>query len=150
MKHFLIKFNHGVEIGARLAYLGHYRRTKTGKILSIATDELHHRVMLISMLKNLGEEPSWAIDMFFSIVGGLIGWACRFMPIWSLDRVARLMELFAIFSYDRLKLKYPLWKNSWDNAIKSEKGHEEYFRLGPERYKQLNDLRASLASGYGG
>lgn len=27
MNHFMLKFNHGVEIGARLAYIGHFKRT---------------------------------------------------------------------------------------------------------------------------
>jgi rubrerythrin len=147
MKHFLLKFNHGVEIGARLAYLGHYDRVGHEKIKSIAYDELRHKLQLEDVLKHFGEEANPIIDAIFWTIGHTIKWLCRYCPRWSLDLVARSMEMFAIFNYTKLADLYPEWKVTFLHMANAEKDHEEYFRLGPIRYKQLNDLRASLVGG---
>ena len=39
MKHFLLKFNHGVEIGAYLAYIGHFKRTNEARMVGTETNE---------------------------------------------------------------------------------------------------------------
>lgn len=130
MKHFLLKFNHGVEIGAYLAYLGHADRTLDHNIYKITRDELRHRHTLSEMLKELGEEPNPIIDGVFTVVGSTIRWLCKFFPIRSLTFVARSMELFAIFSYSKLALRYPRWKEDFEYMAWNEKTHEAYFRTG--------------------
>lgn len=147
MKHFLLKFNHGVEIGARLAYIGHFKRTKDSKINFIAYDELRHRHHLEQILKYYDQEPNPIIDAIFWSIGGCIGWACQYSPLWSLNWVARIMELFAISNYVKLATVYPAWNLTLYSMAANEKDHEEYFRLGSVRYKHLQDLRASLVGG---
>lgn len=144
MKHFLLKFNHGVEIGARLAYLGHYERTKLEKIKSIAYDELIHKNQLVMVLKHYNEEPNPIIDAIFWSIGNIIGWLCKYCPKWSLNLVARSMELFAIFNYRKLADQYPVWQMTFLRMAISEKDHEEYFRLGEFGY----NLNKSLAGGH--
>lgn len=75
MKHALLKFNHGVEIGAYLAYVGHFKRTNDPKAQEIANEELEHRSELRLTLKYYGEVPSPVIDVFFTVVGKTIQYA---------------------------------------------------------------------------
>lgn len=147
IKHFWIKFNHGVEIGAALAYEGHAKRTGSSKIYSILRDELYHKSGLEHILAELGERPNNAIDLAFTVVGKTIRFLCKFSPLWSLDFVARSMEMFAIMNYNRLAQKYPQYKDSFEHMAKAEMDHEEYFRLGPEKYENLQFLRESLVGG---
>lgn len=137
MKHFLLKFNHGVEIGARLAYLGHYERTKLNKVMSIATDELQHRITLLAILRNFGDDRSKTIDFVFTLIGNVIKFSCKFCPMWSLNLVARSMELFAVFNYKKLAVTYPQFKDKFTKMAHSEMDHERYFRLGPVLYHKF-------------
>lgn len=127
MKHFLIKFNHGVEIGARLAYLGHYKRTKNPRILEIANDELRHRETLEYILVMDYEKPSIIIDGFFTVVGNGIRIACAIAPNWSLDFIARTMELFAVFNYRKLARQYPHIRDIFTEMADKEEEHERFF-----------------------
>ena len=61
----MIKFNYGVELGAYLAYLGHYNRTGNIDVLFIAWDEHEHRKKLGEILDSLEERPSKLIDFGF-------------------------------------------------------------------------------------
>jgi rubrerythrin len=127
MKHLLIKFNHGVEIGARLAYLGHYERTKDPLILKIADEEREHMIFLENILSMLGEKPTWLFDLPFTVVGKTVGWLCKFAPIFTLDFVARTMELFAIINYDYLARLYPDLEVHFSTMALVEEKHKEYF-----------------------
>lgn len=147
MKHFLLKFNHGVEIGAYLAYVGHARRTKSRKVHDISLDELRHRGELKRILNELGHAPNPFINGCFTLVGKMIQTLCKFSPLWSLDLVARTMEMFAIFNYEKLAKKYPKYGFEFRRMAKAEKDHEEYFRLGPVKYQELQNLKNALVSG---
>lgn len=147
MNHLMLKFNHGVEIGARLAYLGHFKRTGEAGIYTIIQEESHHRETLETILKQHGESSSKIIDGSFRIVGNTIGWLCKFMPLWSLDYVARTMETFAIFNYGYLAVRYPMYRSYFIEMGEAEERHEEYFRLGPVQYQNLQNLRNSLVGG---
>lgn len=147
MKHFLLKFNAGVEIGARLAYEGHHARTKSGKIYLIIGDEKFHRRELINILSLLDDSTNPFIDWSFYLIGNTIKFLCKFMPLWSLDFVARVMELFAISNYEKLGKVYPQYKWTFDKMAAAEKDHEEYFRIGEVRYTNLNNLRNSIGVG---
>lgn len=144
MKHFLLKFNHGVEIGARLAYLGHFERTRILKINQIAHEELMHMHTLETILRFENEVPSPTIDYLFYVIGHFIKWNCRWCPLWSLDLVARSMEIFAISNYTYLSKVYPAHGVALKWMAIAEMDHEEYFRLGPVVYENLDSLRRGL------
>lgn len=128
MKHILLKFNHGVEIGAYKAYIGHWYRTRDLEIARIANDEIEHREDVRQMLDKLDELPSPAIDGFFNVVGDAIQFSCKFCPLWSLDLVARVMEAFAIFNYRRLAKLYPQFSDKLNYMAGTEDKHAVYFR----------------------
>jgi hypothetical protein len=127
LKHFLLKFNHGVEIGAYLAYIGHYRRTLDVRVQAIAQDEIEHRSELVAFLKYYGECPNPVIDFCFTVVGTIIQKACHFSPRFALNFVARSMELFAVFNYDHLATIYPEFEYSFRHMSATEKRHATYF-----------------------
>lgn len=133
MKHFLLKFNHGVEIGATLAYVGHYFRTLDDKVWEIAMEEIDHKMRVENILHQLGEEPSKPIDAFFSLVGISIKSLCKICPVWSLNLVARAMEIFAVFNYTKLSKLYPEYEPVFLDMAAAEKRHGEYFARKNER-----------------
>lgn len=147
MKHFLLKFNVGVETGAYLAYLGHFNRTGEPGIHRIMREEQQHKNTLLDFLEELGEEPSLPIVFFFLAVGSVIKFMCSFMPLWSLNFVARTMELFAVFSYKKIADLYPSYSRYFMEMAETEQRHEEYFRLGPDKYAELQTLRRSIKGG---
>ncbi|HVN97777.1 MAG TPA: hypothetical protein VMT62_15210, partial [Syntrophorhabdaceae bacterium] len=107
MKHLLLKFNYGVEIGAMLAYMGHYEATHDAKILGIANDEYEHQEIIKFILKGYGTKPFFLFNWFFYAVGNLIRLACRVSPRFLMNFIARSMEIFAVFNYRRLAKMYP-------------------------------------------
>jgi rubrerythrin len=127
MKHFLLKFNHGVEIGARLAYLGHAKRTGDLEIQKIADEEEEHRITLFCILQDYNERPSYFIDSVFTIIGGTVGLFCKVCPLFTLNWVARTMETFAIFNYINLSKKYPEYTNVLGCMAFAEEKHKRYF-----------------------
>jgi rubrerythrin len=128
MKHFYLKFNHGVEIGARLAYLGHYKRTKDRNVLNIANEELVHQQTLKKILRFHGELPSKPIDVAFSLIGNTVSLLCRISPRFMLNFVASTLETFAIFSYGYLAVVYPIFRENFLLMAKAERQHERYFK----------------------
>lgn len=128
MKHFRLKFNHGVEIGARLAYLGHFRRTNDKKIFQIACEEFEHQQTLRKILQTFGEETSGPIDATFAIIGHLIFHLCAVSPHFMLNFVAMSLEAFAVFSYNGLSTTYPKYKSTFQEMAKTEEKHRLYFK----------------------
>lgn len=147
MKHFLLKFNHGVEIGAYLAYIGHVNRTGSVHILKIAQEEMDHMLVLESILEEFNDAPNPIIDFVFRLIGTGVYLACQFMPLFTLNWVARTMEMFAVFNYLKLASKYPEKATVFKSMALAESLHEEYFRLGPVRFENLQNLRKSLVGG---
>jgi len=137
MKHFALKFNHGVEIGANLAYVGHYARTKDNYIRLIASEEIGHREELVAMLTQLGEKPSPIINMIFQFIGNIILKLCAVSPKFLLNIVAQSLEIFAVFSYRRLAKKYPEFADTLNEMADTEQEHENYFKNGelPKRLR---------------
>lgn len=127
MKHFLLKFNHGVEIGARLAYMGHFKRTGDRKIYEIALEEASHQMALFETIRYYDEYPSKVIDGFFTAVGTTIGKLCCVCPIWSLNFIARSMEMFAVVNYGYLAVLYPEFEYTFRMFARAEHEHEKYF-----------------------
>jgi rubrerythrin len=130
MKHFLLKFNYGVEIGARLAYLGHFKRTKDKTIAQIAQDEMDHQIMLNTILTCNGQRPSVFINFPFLVIGNFIRLACLVCPLFMLDFVARSMEAFAIVNYRYLATRYPDFEGTLRVMADKEQEHQEFFRRG--------------------
>lgn len=130
MNHFLLKFNHGVEIGANLAYLGHYRRTLDPKVKEIAEDEVEHKLRLEFVMDQYGVKPSKLIDGSFLVIGTCIYWSCQISPKFALNFVARTMELFAIYNYSKLAYKYSRhgYGYLFREMADKEREHEEYFK----------------------
>lgn len=128
MKHFLLKFNHGVEIGAIEAYIGHYKRTKDINILIIANEELEHKLQLCKILDFYDEKPSKIIDFIFKVIGFIIRQLCQLCPIFMLDYVAQIMELFAVVNYVKLSIIYPEFSDIFLKTAKAELTHKLYFK----------------------
>jgi len=127
MKYWLLKFNYGVEIGARLAYLGHYARTKDPRILEIADEELKHRAAVFAMLRQSGRWPSITICAFFLVVGNVIKALCAISPLFLLDFIARTMEVFAVANYEYLARLLPEFESVLLPMAAAEKVHQQYF-----------------------
>lgn len=131
MRHWLLKFNHGVEIGAYMAYVGHVHVTKDPNIAAIAREELDHREVIRQILKDHNETPSVIFDGFFTIVGTFIQYACLVSPKWSLDFIARVMEIFAVINYTKLSKIYGTeYVLTFIEMAKAEERHRLYFEGG--------------------
>jgi hypothetical protein len=128
MKHFLLKFNHGVEIGAALAYAGHYKRTKDQMILDIEGDEIQHQLDLEEMLEEQGDSPSILLDLLFASIGWCVYASCQVAPAFMLNPVARFLEVFAVFSYRNCAKVYPVYAEKFKEMELIESEHEKYFK----------------------
>jgi rubrerythrin len=49
-------------------------------------------------------------------------------PVFLLNHVARLLEVFAVVSYERLAEMYPEHRELLLSMAQTEKEHEEYFK----------------------
>jgi rubrerythrin len=132
MKLWMLKFTHGVEVGAHLAYVGHYARTNDRKVESIAKDELHHQALLKKILKSYNSEPDALIDFIFYLIGSTVRYLCYISPEFMLNKVAMLLELFAVFSYDKLAQEFPDFEELLKSMEKTEQEHVDYFRSDSE------------------
>lgn len=130
MKHFRLKFNYGVEIGAYLAYVGHMKRTGDLMVQAIAVDELIHRGELATILASVGEEPDSRINLFFKVVGNTIQFLCKISPRFALNFVARSMEAFAVYNYRKLAEEYPQHRAKLLAMAETEEDHRQYFETG--------------------
>lgn len=54
------------------------------------------------------------------------------MPLKSLNKVAEIMEIFAVFNYQKLAIKYPQYYNIFNVMAETEWEHKLYFMYGPE------------------
>lgn len=127
MRHILLRFNYAVEIGANLAYMGHYYVTKDKEILKIANEELNHKRTCENILKVYKLKPFWGFNLLFIIIGNIIQKLCRISPKKLLNLVAKSMEIFAIFNYNKMALLYPEYKNIFTEMSNAEKRHKNYF-----------------------
>lgn len=130
MKLLMLKFTYGVEVGAHLAYLGHYTRTKDLKVLSIAYDEDLHKKQIAIILRNHKTKPSLLINSVFFIIGNIVRYLCYISPKFLLNKVATTLELFAVFSYKELAKRFPDYKKVLEEMEETEQAHANYFTLG--------------------
>jgi hypothetical protein len=127
MSYLRIQFNHGVEIGARLAYEGHFLRTGDERIKLIACEERGHQAELAAVLRGFGSKPTPFFDVPFTLIGNSVKFMCKWCPLWSLNLVARLLERFAVFSYNGLAVAYPEHCELFMHMSFTEAEHERYF-----------------------
>ena len=130
MKHILLKFNYGVEIGAYLAYSGHYSVTGDYRIRLIAKEELVHRLTIRKILTSYGERPSKVFNFIFGTIGKSINFLCHYSPTFLMDFVARSMEIFAVISYRHLAKLYPEHEQTFISMAEAEDVHKRYFARG--------------------
>ena len=128
MRHVLLRFNYGVEIGARLAYLGHFKVTGDPKVLQISKEEKEHGLAIEWVLSQYGLKPFFLFNWFFYVVGNLIRIACHISPRAMLDWVASTMELFAVFNYRLLAKYYPDFREMFLFMAEEEDLHRKYFK----------------------
>lgn len=127
MRFLMLQFNHGVEIGAYLAYVGYYRVTKNEEILKIAQEEVEHKRILKEILNGYGRDTSKLFDSIFTIIGYVVITMCYISPKWLLNKVAKSLEVFAVFSYNILAEKFPEKREVFLEMADTEKRYEEYF-----------------------
>lgn len=125
--HIPLRFNYAVEIGAYLAYRGHYKKTGDISIRHIAREELKHRCLIRRVLKDHNAKPFWLFNWIFKVIGSVIETLCIISPVFLLDYVAQSMELFAIVNYKFLMEIYPDYDMIFREIIKSEENHKRYF-----------------------
>src|SRR5262245_8650688 len=89
---FLLQFCYALEIGAYLAYTGHYDVTLDNEVKRIAKEELRHMVYLKWMLINEGTKPDPLLNVMFLLIGYTIKYLCHVFPVSMLDSVACSME----------------------------------------------------------
>lgn len=128
MKYLFLQFCYAVEIGAHLAYVGHYRRSGDPEIRRIANDELRHMVFLKKILALYGKKPLPVFNAAFFLIGNVIQRFCYVSPLFLLDSVARIMEKFALFSYNTASDLFPQHNVGFDDMYAQEAEHEEYFK----------------------
>lgn len=127
IRHLLLKFCYGVEIGAHLAYVGHYGATKDIQVRRIANEELRHMIEIKRVLNKYDQKPNLLFNAVFKAVGTSIKYLCYVSPDILLDYVAQIMEKFAIFSYSLMAELYPEHANIFLNMENNERIHELYF-----------------------
>ena len=124
----MLKFTYGVEIGAHLAYLGHYGRTKDLNISNISKEEKQHQEIIVTILREHGTTTNFFINSIFWIIGTIIRYLCYISPVFLLNRVATALEIFAVYSYKDLSIKFPKNKALLLEMGRTEEEHIKYFR----------------------
>lgn len=128
MRLFMLKFTHGVEIGAHLAYLGHHARTGDFNVFQIAYDEDLHKKQIEVMLRFYKTKPNPIIDFIFYIIGSIVRYLCYISPVFLLNKIATALEMFAVFSYEGLANRFPEHREILLEMGETEKKHIEYFK----------------------
>lgn len=123
-----LKINHAIEIGAAEAYRGHYKRTGDIKIFQIHLEELRHKAIIKTILANYNETSYKILDGIFYCIGYAVSFLCQIAPVWSLNLVARGLELFAVFSYRNLAKEFPIYTIEFEEMAESENNHYDYFK----------------------
>lgn len=123
----VLKYMAAVEIGAYLAYMGHYRRTKDENILLIAFDELEHLNELYRILKSQNSDKSHVLNSIMEFIGTTTGKLCQVCPIWSLNWVASLLEKINVLNYGTVAKLYPTEKKTFLRLLEAEREHDRYF-----------------------
>ena len=128
MKWWKVKFTYSVELGASLAYKGHFKRTGDCNIRNIFQDELDHRSFLGCLMFENGQEPNKIIDAIFLAIGTIVSVLCIISPLFLLNKIAYLLEIFAIYSYYDLAKEFPVYETQFLVMAMTEERHRDYFK----------------------
>lgn len=133
-----MKAAHAIEVGASLAYYGHYRSlpqdsSERLNVFLIMKDEIKHRKTLYCQLAEMGECTNPVLDGAFWLIGSSISLACHLMgrdlAMWG----ARIMEKLGTVCYLELsRTARDLGETALEGMLvdmfAAEKRHEEYFK----------------------
>lgn len=130
MKNFnllLLKFCYSIEIGAYLAYRGHFLVTKDSEVKRIAREELTHMVLISRVLHSYQTTPNAFFNFLFYVLGHSILALCYLTPHSALDFVASILEKMNVVSYNYMAKAFPEFREVFEEMQKNELEHEEYF-----------------------
>ena len=128
MKIFMLKLAFAIEIGAYLAYVGHFNVSQDPEVKRIAKEELRHMVYLKWMLAYYKSEPSLILNAGFLIIGTTIKYMCYLTPKFLLDYVACIMEKMNVYNYGKMSKVFPHFYLTFIEMQESEEEHERYFK----------------------
>lgn len=123
----LLKCCYAIEIGAHLAYVGHYKVTDDKEIRRISNEELRHMVMISAVLSAYGTVPNRLMNTVMYCVGKSVQLACRVTPKAGLALVAGMLEKMNIVSYRYMAEKFPRFEHEFIEMQRNEAEHEQYF-----------------------
>ena len=127
MKLTLLKLSYAIEIGAYLAYIGHYKRSNDFRVKCIALEELRHMIMIRDILQDHNTTPSKFFNSVFFVIGMIIKHLCRITPKRLLNLVAGVLEIFNVVNYNYLGRKFPDHYYEFTEMAECEYEHEVYF-----------------------
>lgn len=134
---FLLQLAYSGELGAARAYAGHHAalrdRADRNALMRILRDELHHRHVLLRMLKELGAAPDQRRERRLDLVGRTISAFCRiggwFFPMYGAGR----LESQNIVEYEKAArlaniAGFETWVDELLVLAEVEWDHELFFR----------------------
>lgn len=161
----LLKFSHGVEVGAWNAYKGH-RESLTDKdeietIAFIQEEELGHQINLEYFLEDLNSSISPTIDFIFKMVGKLMGFLCKVLGHRLPMRGAGMIETLGVINYrivanEARKCGFERMAQVLDEMGATEIEHKKYFQAKLKKPACVwcagtkNLMRCNIYSGAGG
>ena len=128
MKLLLLKLSYAIEIGAYLAYTGHYKVTNDKEIRRIAREELRHMVMIKRILASYNTTPNKLFNLKFLAVGNTIKYSCYILPKWFLNWGAGLLEILNVVNYNHMAKMFPEFEKEFKEMQRNEEEHEQYFK----------------------
>jgi len=125
------------ELAAAFAYRGHWRSVasaeEAARIRQIEEEELHHRRLLLAMLRTLGQRPSRFAEARAWLIGKTLGALCHvsgwLLPMWGAGR----LESRNVREYESAARSAHLsghgdWVDCFLVMAEVEWEHEAYFR----------------------
>jgi len=124
----MLKLFYAIEIGAYLAYKGHYEASGNVEIRRISKEELKHMILLKNILDMYGETPNIILNVIFLVIGYNIRLLCKIIPKFLLNRVAESLEVINVINYEYAAKQFPIFKDTFIEMQENEKEHEMYFK----------------------
>jgi demethoxyubiquinone hydroxylase (CLK1/Coq7/Cat5 family) len=133
----LLRKAYSGELGAALAYNGHWRSLKDpreiAEIKQIEQDELEHRKLIGEMLEELGSGPKFFTDKMIWILGNGLKYLCFIAGYHLPMAVAAWLEARNVVEYKdaarlALKAQLPQYIKDLNEMSQAEHEHELYFQ----------------------
>jgi rubrerythrin len=133
----LLQLAYSAEMGAALAYRGHWRSLPQGEeqnhIQQIEAEEWEHRRLIGEILHQLGSKPRRWLEVKFFVIGTFLRFLCHllgwFLPMYGAGRLEsqNYREYLQAASY-ALECKQREFINCFLSMAEVEWEHEHYFR----------------------